>query len=405
MVVQIADLARRAYRALRPPRELLVHPGFGQIARRFQFLQMSHHEARTLAAGAIDIGILAQRLRQLQGDGGEFAITNFSGHGVLWAENRFWEIDPISDNEVDEARARSRLLRGLGRGTPVPRGPCRASACLCPFRRGQLDPEKVKGDLAMRTLSTAILGLFVLSACLEPARFSVARGDGVPPAKILKNKGLERQRGTPSNWSLASEADVLSRFRMARNLYKQLAAVHEAQQQLEMGGQNPQAMINGLQMQINMGNARIAEIDKQLTDLGGAGGNLIVNYHNLLVNEQNSIVYEQRRLNAMINNLARQGGDLEQQRREFNAEVRRLRDSAKEAVDELRNSIENIQKKYVDAGKDVEITEALADLSASTRLKQKLGPSKDLQEAMNWLKRAQSDGSGRGSRTKSGRRR
>ncbi len=105
LVVHIADLARRAYRALRPPRELLVHSGFGQIARRFQFLQMSHHDARTLAAGAIDIGILAQRLRQLQGDGGEFAITNFSGHGVLWAENRWWEIDPISGNEVDEARA------------------------------------------------------------------------------------------------------------------------------------------------------------------------------------------------------------------------------------------------------------------------------------------------------------
>ena len=91
MVVHMADLARRAYRALRPPRELLVLAGFGQIARRFQFLQMSHHEARTLAAGAIDIGILAQRLRQLQGDGAEFPITKFGGHGPVWAENRWME--------------------------------------------------------------------------------------------------------------------------------------------------------------------------------------------------------------------------------------------------------------------------------------------------------------------------
>ena len=257
----------------------------------------------------------------------------------------------------------------------------------------------------MRTHPTAILGLAVFSACLDLAGCFVARGDEVPPAKVLKNKGLERQRGTASNWDLASEADVLSRFRMARNLYKQLAAVHEAQQQLETGGQDPQAMINGLQMQINMGDARIAAIDQQLYQLGGAGGNLIVNYHNLLVDERNSIVYEQRRLNAMINNLARQGGDLEQQRREFNAEVRRLRDSTKKAIDELRNSIEKMQKKYVDAGKDAEITKALADLSVSTRLKQKLGPSKDLQEAVNWLKRAQSDGPTRGSRTRSGKRR
>jgi hypothetical protein len=105
MVAHLADLARRAYRALRPPRELLVQAGFGQIARRFQFIQLSHNEARTLAAGAIDIGILAQRLRQLQGNGGEFAITKFSGHGLLWAENRWWEIDPIGGEEVDEARA------------------------------------------------------------------------------------------------------------------------------------------------------------------------------------------------------------------------------------------------------------------------------------------------------------
>ncbi len=257
----------------------------------------------------------------------------------------------------------------------------------------------------MQTHPTAILGLVVFSVCLELAGCSVAHSDDLRPTQVLKNKGLERQRGTASNWSLASEADVLSRFRMAKGLFKQLAALHEAQQQLEMGGLNPQAMINGLQMQINMGNARIAEIDKQLADHGGAGGNLIVNYHNLLVNEQNSIVYEQRRLNAMINNLGRQGGDLDQQKREFNSEIRQLRDSAKEAVDELSRSIDKIQKKYVDAGKDAEITKALADLSASTRLKQKLGPSKDLQEAMNWLKRAQSDGPTRGSRTKSGKRR
>jgi hypothetical protein len=105
MIAHLADLASRAYRALRPPRELVIHPGFAQVARRFQFIQMSHHEARGLAAGAIDIGILAQRLRQLQGDGGEFAITHFSGHGLLWADGRWWEIDPISGEDVDETRA------------------------------------------------------------------------------------------------------------------------------------------------------------------------------------------------------------------------------------------------------------------------------------------------------------
>jgi hypothetical protein len=105
LLPHLAELAGRAYRALRPPSELIAHTGFGQVARRFDFIQMGHHDARWLAAGAVDVGILAQCLRQLLGGQGEFAITNFGGHGVLWADNRWWEIDPIGDGNVDEARA------------------------------------------------------------------------------------------------------------------------------------------------------------------------------------------------------------------------------------------------------------------------------------------------------------
>jgi hypothetical protein len=105
LLPHLADLAGRAYRALRPPRELIVHPGFAQVARRFQFIQMSRQEARALGAGALDLGILAQRLCRLQGDPGEFAITAFSSHGLLWADDAWWEIEPIGDSEVDEAVA------------------------------------------------------------------------------------------------------------------------------------------------------------------------------------------------------------------------------------------------------------------------------------------------------------
>lgn len=101
----LADLAGRAYRALRPPREIVSHPGFAQVVRRFHFIQMSHQEARALAAGAIDLGILAQRLRQLQGDHGEFAITAFGGHGVLWGDGCRLEIDPIGDETADQPHA------------------------------------------------------------------------------------------------------------------------------------------------------------------------------------------------------------------------------------------------------------------------------------------------------------
>jgi hypothetical protein len=104
LVPHLAELASRAYRALRPCPELIAHSGFGQLARRFQFIQMSHHDARWLGAGAVDVGVLAQCLRQLQGGHGEFAITSFPGSGILWADNRWWEIDPVG-GDVDEARA------------------------------------------------------------------------------------------------------------------------------------------------------------------------------------------------------------------------------------------------------------------------------------------------------------
>jgi hypothetical protein len=103
LLPHLADQAGRAYRALRPPRELIVHPAFGQVARRFGFIQMNEKEARALGAGAADLGILAQRLRRLQGDPGEFAITAFGHLGLLWADNAWWDIEPIGD--VDEATA------------------------------------------------------------------------------------------------------------------------------------------------------------------------------------------------------------------------------------------------------------------------------------------------------------
>jgi hypothetical protein len=66
---------------------------------------MSEQDARGLGAGARDLGILAQRLRRLQGDPGEFAITSFAGRGLLWADEAWWEIEPIDGGAVSESVA------------------------------------------------------------------------------------------------------------------------------------------------------------------------------------------------------------------------------------------------------------------------------------------------------------
>jgi hypothetical protein len=107
LLPHLAELSRGAFRALRPPRELLLHPAFAQVARRFQYIQMSCHEASALGAGASDIGTLAHRLRQLQGDLGEFVITAFARTGLLWADDAWWEIEPIGCEEATESVAES----------------------------------------------------------------------------------------------------------------------------------------------------------------------------------------------------------------------------------------------------------------------------------------------------------
>jgi hypothetical protein len=105
LLPHIADLARDAYRVLRPPGPLIGHVGFSQLARKFHYIQMSYQEARGLAGGATDPGILAQVLRKRCGEAGEFAITRFGGHGVLWADNTEWDIEPITEDDAQIAPA------------------------------------------------------------------------------------------------------------------------------------------------------------------------------------------------------------------------------------------------------------------------------------------------------------
>jgi hypothetical protein len=96
----VADLARDAYRALQPPRWLVAHPGFAQVARQFDYVQLGRGQARLLGAGSIDIGVLAERLRQAQGKLGECAVIDDAREGCLWAEARWWTIPALNPESV-----------------------------------------------------------------------------------------------------------------------------------------------------------------------------------------------------------------------------------------------------------------------------------------------------------------
>lgn len=204
------------------------------------------------------------------------------------------------------------------------------------------------------------------------------------PQEVLKNNDLKRSSG--SIWVLAREAVILKDVRGAKNLSMQLRFAQQQQQALEMGNQNPQVLIDNYRQQIAWLDQSIAAYDQQLANLGPTGGNQAgAVYHNVLVNERNALVTQQNRLSTLINNLANQRGQFQEQKQEFYAEVARLREAYVQAVSDLRTAVDEITATYAKVSAKEEVSKALKDLSATSRIKQKLGPSKELTAAITWL--------------------
>src|SRR5262249_2075752 len=151
----------------------------------------------------------------------------------------------------------------------------------------------------------------------------------------------------------------------------QLRNYQEQQQALEMGNQNPQVLINGYRQHVEWLNQRIDAYDQELANLGPTGGNqAAVVYHNMIVNERNEFITEQNRLRRMISSLADQRGQFQDLKKQFNAEVARVREAYMQAVSDLRTAVDEITAKYAEAGAREQVSKALKELSASSRTKQ-----------------------------------
>ena len=125
-------------------------------------------------------------------------------------------------------------------------------------------------------------------------------------------------------------------------------------------------------------------------------------YHNLLVQQHNAMVGEQRRLNTMMNSFYQQGGDFQEQLRQLGKEIEKLEKSHRQNVEELRDLLAEINKRYEELDADEEIAKALSDLSTKIKVKQRIVPSKELRDAT----KAVTGGAGRnraGTPTKQGR--
>ncbi len=233
---------------------------------------------------------------------------------------------------------------------------------------------------------TRISWLAGLALVLCPIGSAVTYAQDLQPQEVLKNNNLKRSAG--STWVLAREDVILKDVRRARSLSAQLSSAQQQQRALEMGDQNPQVLIDNYRQQLDWLSQSIGAYDQELANLGSTGGNQAgAVYRNMLVNERNALVAQQNRLSNLINNLGDQRGQFQEQKQQFYAEVAQLREAYVQVVSDLRTAVDEITAKYAEVSTKEEVSKALKQLSASSRIKQKLGPSKDLTAAIKWLAR------------------
>src|SRR5208282_1890341 len=229
------------------------------------------------------------------------------------------------------------------------------------------------------------IGLIILLAAVvsAAAQGQDAAPAGLTPQAVLKGHNLERSGTT---WILGNEKAVLKDLRDARDVYRQVAQGMMSQQELAFGAQNRQDALLQLRERSAVLDQSIAEFDVQLNALVAppGGNNVLSQQRNLLVAEHNQVVNQLNTLQEQQNQ--DQGQD---QKLQLNAEVAQRREKYMQAIVDLRKSVDELTAKYDGLSKNPEITKALDALSASTKSKQRLGPSAKIRDAIKLLEKAE----------------
>ena len=236
------------------------------------------------------------------------------------------------------------------------------------------------------------IGLTVLLAAVASA---AAQGQNTAPAEltpqaVLKGHNLVRSGTT---WILGDEKAVLKDLRDAQDVYRQVAQGMMSQQELEFGAQNRQDALLQLRERSAVLDQSIAEFDMQLNALVAppAGNNFVQQQRNVLSQQRNLLVTEHNQVVNQLNTLQEQQNkdQGQDQKLQLNAEVAQSREKYMQAVLDLRKSADGLTAKYDELSKNPEVTKALEALSASTKSKQRLGPSAKIRDAIKLLERAE----------------
>jgi clan AA aspartic protease (TIGR02281 family) len=206
------------------------------------------------------------------------------------------------------------------------------------------------------------------------------------PEEVLKKNELKRSR---SIWVHEGETAALRDLRDTKERYLQFRSALAQQQQFEQGSNNPKAIVEQLRAGIAELNQERALLGQQIDNLGPSIGNAVVDRHrNDLIQEQNRRAGEIDRLNNQIQEIDQQKDQYKEASQQANVEINSLHEKLTKSIEDLRKSVDTVTAKYSQLEKNAEVARALAALAeaSKTKQKQKLGPSKELLDAVKQLK-------------------
>ncbi|WP_165228640.1 retropepsin-like aspartic protease [Aquisphaera insulae] len=237
------------------------------------------------------------------------------------------------------------------------------------------------------------LGIAASAAAQEPkatpAPDQPAAAQGSPEETL---KGLLLKR-TGTTWILSDETSVLKDIRDARDLYRRVAQGMMNQQQVAAEAGRQKMEMGQLREQSSLLQQQVTQYDQQLAQTPG-GNPLYDAQRDQLNNERNQVVGALNQLNNRLNQLEREDRDKDRNRDQdpallLNAEVSEAREKYMQSVYDLRKSVDALLSKYSELAKKPEVNQALEAISASTKSKHRLGPSKPLLEAIKQLEKAE----------------
>ncbi len=211
------------------------------------------------------------------------------------------------------------------------------------------------------------------------------------PEELLKAQHLKRAGST---WILDSESTVLKDLRDARYVYRQLEQSMMRRQQLEYDLQGRQGMMMQLRAQSDTLSQQIAQFDQHLENLvvPPSGNNFVEAQRAEVARQRNELVRQNNLLVNQLNNFqeqARQQSQDQDPRLQLNAEIAECREKYMGALLDFRKSADQVKAKYDELAKNKDVATALDALSQRFKTKQKLGPSKALQDAIKLLERSE----------------